>query len=135
MTRVIVVPEDEPADPEIVAKISTHDHNYAPGPIENEPPPFKKKRVDDANVDDMSWMSGKSKLTSYGADPFFIPELDLNEKDDKLTVFLKQKIVHQQKVIQELKQENRRARIVMNMIFNDTQMKKLGFDSQDPKNV
>ena len=26
----------------------------------------------------------KSRLTAFGAEPFFIPELDLNESDDKL---------------------------------------------------
>ena len=92
--------------------------------------------IDDTNADDMSWMQGaKSRLTGYGVEPDFIPELDLSEKDDKLTVFLKQKIVHQTKVIQELKQENRRARIVLNMVFNEQQMKKLGFDPEDPKDV
>ena len=92
--------------------------------------------IDDTNADDMSWMEGaKSRLTSYGVEPDFIPELDLSEKDDKLTVFLKQKIVHQQKVIQELKQENRRARIVLNMVFNEQQMRKLGFEPEDPKDV
>ena len=130
-TRVIVVPEDEDVEPEVASKMSNHDHNYAPKAAEQvvEAPQWKKRKLDDNAGDDMSWMQGaKSRLTAFGADPFFIPELDLNESDDKLTVFLKQKIVHQQKVIQELKQENRRAKICMNLIFSPSQMKKLGFD-------
>ena len=46
MTRVIVIPEDDDVDPERIAKMSTHDHNYLPAnEIEEEMPAFKKRKI------------------------------------------------------------------------------------------
>ena len=135
---------DENVEEVLLVEAMEHDHAYAPPPKQEEiafvsPPNENRKRkaedswVDEPNMpaetDNMEWMgNGKSRITAYGVESDFIPNLDLEEGDSDLVTFLKQKIIFQQQIIRDLQKENQRAHIVMNAFLKKDQLVRLGFD-------
>ena len=138
-------PLDDPTTNEaMITENFQHDHGYceapketpipkAPKALKKNPPGVKQETVwaDEGLVEteNMEWMSGaKSRITAYGVETDFIPNLEQEEGDSDLVVFLKQKVIFQQQIIRDLQRENQRAHIVMNSFLKKDQLKRLGFD-------
>ena len=122
-----------PELPEVTSKVTSkpavnydHDHSYMSSmkPEMSQSGNFLKKDLPDtttaANPD-------KSRMTEYGVESDFIPDLAANDHDSDLVTFLKQKIVFQQEVIQSYRKEIERAETVLNTFLTSDQIRKLGF--------
>ena len=134
---------DENVEEVLLVEAMEHDHAYAPPPKQEEiafvaaPSASNRKRKAPEDwenepvteMDNMEWMgNGKSRITAYGVESDFIPNLEQDEGDSDLVTFLKQKVIFQQQIIRDLQKENQRAHIVMNAFLKKDQLIRLGFD-------
>jgi hypothetical protein len=82
----------------------------------------------DDSSEDFSWLGKKSRLTSFGVESDFIPDIMKHNNDSDLEVYLKQRVVQLERLNKELIRDNQRAHVVLKSVFSQNQLKLLGLD-------
>jgi len=109
-----------------------HDHNYVslsepPEEMTTEIQPEALEPIEeDDGTPEVLHEKGRSRITKYGVEPEFIPNLEPETGDSDLVTFLKQKVVHQQQMIRQLQITNQKAEIILGAVFSTDQLKSLG---------